>query len=184
MAKPILTIGLPYELQEKLDDILKSFDLNKDLKEEYHLTPMRIHEHIEHELIALMYKELLELRESCWADYEWYLNTVAQRITSTHANISFPLKELDELRRFINITFKLLPSKHSLVTANEVLLSKIRSWEGMQGVKTVCDDTVSTYLVGVGIRNSVKEASKKWKYSSLLRFIVHMVLIMDEDIQL
>lgn len=154
------------------------------VKEEDHLMPMRIHEYIEHELMALMYKELLELREACWADYEWYLNTVAQRITSTHANISFPLKELDELKRFINITFKLLSSKHLLVTANKVLVSKLSSREGMQGVKTVCDDTVSTYLVGVCIPNSVKDATKKWKYSSILRFTVHMFLIMDEEVSL
>lgn len=151
---------------------------------EYHLTPMRIHEYIEHELMALMYKELLELREVCWADYEWYLNTVAQRITSTHANISFPSKELDDLQRFINITVKLIPRKHLLVTANKVLLSKLSSWDGVQGVKTVRDNAASTYLVGVCTANTVKDSAKKWKYSSLLRFIVHMVLIMDEDIQL
>lgn len=154
------------------------------VKEEYRLTPMRIYEHIEHELMALMYKGLLELRETHWEDYEWYLSTVTQRVTTTHANISFPLKELDELKRFIHITVKLLPSKYLLITANRELFSKLSSLEGMQGVKTVRDNTVSTYLVGIGIRNSVKEASKKWKYSSLLRFIVHMVLIMDEDIQL
>lgn len=151
---------------------------------EYHLTPMRIHEYIEHELMALMYKELLELREVCWADYEWYLNTVAQRITSTHANISFPSKELHDLQRFINITVKLLPSKHLLVTANKVLLSKPSGWDGVQGVKTARDDTVSTYLVGVCTSNTVKDSAKKWKYSSLLRFIVHMALIMDEAVSL
>ena len=154
------------------------------VKEKYHLTPMRIYEHIEHELMALMYKELLELRETHWEDYDWYLSTVTQRVTTTHANISFPLKELDDLKRFISITLKLLPSKHLLVTANKVLLSKLNGWEGMQGVKTVCDDTVSTYLVGVGISNSVKDAVKKWKYSSVLRFTVHMFLIMDEAVSL
>ena len=154
------------------------------VNKERQLTPMRIYEYIEHELMALMYKELLELREVCWADYEWYLNTVAQRITTTHANISFPSKEIDELKRFINITVKLLPSKYLLVTTNKVLLSKLSGWEGMQGVKTVCDSTVSTYLVGISIPNTVKGAAKKWKYSSLLRFIVHMFLIMDEAVSL
>ena len=163
---------------------IKQKKSSRFVKEKYHLTPMRIHEYIEHELMALMYKQLLELRETHWEDYEWYLNTVTQRITTTHANISFPLKELDELKRFIHITVKLLPSKHLLITANKELLSKISGWEGVQDVKTVRDNTVSTYLVGVGIRNSVTDAAKKWKYSSLLRFIVHMVLIMDQDIQL
>ena len=134
--------------------------------------------------MALMYKELLELREVCWADYEWYLNTVAQRITSTHANISFPSKELDDLQRFINITVKLIPRKHLLVTANKVLLSKLSSWDGVQGVKTVRDNAASTYLVGVCTANTVKDSAKKWKYSSLLRFIVHMFLIMDEAVSL
>ena len=109
---------------------------------------------------------------------------MAQRITTTHANISFPSKEIDGLKHFINITVKLLPSKHLLVTANKVLLSKLSVWEGMQGVKTVCDSTVSTYLVGVCISNTVKGAAKKWKYSSLLRFIVHIFLIMDEAVSL
>ena len=152
--------------------------------EEYQLTPMRIYEHIEHELMALIYKRALELRETRWDDYKWYLNTVAQRITSTHANISFPVKELDELKRFMSITHDLLQNKYLLVTANKALISTIRSWEGMRSVKTVCDEKVSTYLVGVGIPNSVKDASKKWKYSSVLRFTVHMFLIMDEDIPL
>lgn len=55
---------------------------------------MRIHEYIERELMALMYKELLELREVCWADYEWYLNTVAQRITMTKPIYPFCKKSL------------------------------------------------------------------------------------------
>lgn len=151
---------------------------------EYQLTPMRIYEYIEHELMALMYKQLLELRETCWDGYEWYLTTVAQRITSTHANISFPLKELDDLKRFINITLKLLPNKHLLITANKELLSKLSSLEDMQGVKTVCDNTVSTYLVGIGIPNTAKGVAKRWKYSSLLRFIAHIFLIMDEKVGL
>lgn len=151
---------------------------------EYQLTPMRIYEYIEHELMALMYKQLLELRETYWEGYEWYLNTVAQRITSTHANISFPLKELDNIKRFINNTLKLLPKKHLLVTANKELLSKLSSLEDMQGVKTVCDNTVSTYLVGIGIPNTAKGVAKRWRYSSLLRFIVHIFLIMDEKVGL
>ena len=109
---------------------------------------------------------------------------MAQRITTTHANISFPSKEIDGLKRFIDITFELLPSKHLLVTANKVLLSKFSGCKDVQGVKTVCDSTVSTYLVGIGIPNTVKGEAKKWKYSSLLRFIVHMFLIMDEAVSL
>ena len=56
--------------------------------------------------------------------------------------------------------------------------------KGMHGVKTVRDNAVSTYLVGIGTPNTVKGAAKKWKFSSLLRFIVHMFLIMDEAVSL
>ncbi|MFD1133239.1 site-specific integrase [Psychrobacter sanguinis] len=69
--------------------------------DKHKLLPMRIYEYIEHELMALMYKGFLKLREDCWKDYNWYLHIVAQRITSTHANISFPLKEFEELKRFV-----------------------------------------------------------------------------------
>lgn len=163
---------------------VKKKENSRFVNKERQLTPMRIYEYIEQELMALMYKELLKLREVCWADYEWYLSTVAQRITTTHANISFPSKEIDGLKRFIDITFELLPSKHLLVTANKVLLSKFSGCKDVQGVKTVCDSTVSTYLVGIGIPNTVRGEAKKWKYSSLLRFIVHMFLIMDEAVSL
>lgn len=189
-SKAVITPGDAKTLYERAKVIsairttVKQKKSYRFVTKEYQLTPMRIYEYIEHELMALMYKQLLELRETCWDGYEWYLTTVAQRITSTHANISFPLKELDDLKRFINITLKLLPNKHLLITANKVLISKISVWERMQGVKTVSDDTVSTYLVGVCIPNTVKDAAKKWKYSSILRFTVHMFLIMDEDIPL
>uniref|UniRef100_UPI001D128E6A hypothetical protein n=1 Tax=Psychrobacter sanguinis TaxID=861445 RepID=UPI001D128E6A len=88
------------------------------------------------------------------------------------------------LQRFISITQKLLPNKHVLVTTNKELLSKLSSLESVRGIKYISDDIVSTYLVGVGIPNTVKDTSKKWKYSSVLRFAVHMFLIMDEDIPL
>lgn len=51
----------------------------------------------------------------------------------------------------------------------DLLLSKLSGWEGVQGVKIVRDNAVSKYLVAIRISNTMKDSAKKWKYPLLLR---------------
>lgn len=147
------------------------------------ITPMRIYERIEYKLLDIFFRNIMSLRRDNNEDYQWYLTKVSSGITPHSATISFPEKSLNDFRRFLTISTYLLPNKkYWLVTTNKKLIEAVQDLAEMKNVKKAENEEFSTWLFGICIPDKHKNNAGKVRYSSLLRFIVHIILIMDEEV--
>ena len=149
------------------------------------ITPMRIYERIEYKFLDIFFRNIMSLRRDNNEDYQWYLMQVSSKITANSATISFPEKSLNDFKRFLKISTYLLPNKKSwLVTTNKKLIEAVQDLAEMKNVKKVENEEFSTWLFGICIPDKHKNSAGKVRYSSLLRFIVHIMLITDEEVDI
>gem|GEM_PF-3226647 len=152
------------------------------VREKDQITPMRIYERIEYRLLGMFFKNLMSLRRENNDDYQWYLTKVSSGITAHSATISFPEKSLNDFKRFLKISTYLLPNKKAwLVTSNKKLIEAVQDLAEMKNMKKYENNRFSTWIFGICIPD--KNAGKV-RYSSLLRFIVHIMLVMDEEVDI
>lgn len=154
------------------------FVLRKD-----QITPMRIYENIEHKFLDIFFRNIMSLRRDNNEDYQWYLTKVSSGITAHAATISFPEKSFNDFKRFLMISTYLLPNKKAwLVTSNKKLIEAVQDVAETKNVKKSENEEFSTWLFGICIPDKHENNAGRVRYSSLLRFIVHIMLIMDEEI--
>ena len=149
------------------------------------ITPMRIYERIEYKFLDIFFRNIMSLRRDNNEDYQWYLTKASSGITAHSATISFPEKSLNEFKRFLMISTYLLPNKKAwLVTSNKKLIEAVRDLAETKNMKKSENEEFSTWLFGICIPDKHENNAGKIRYSSLLRFIVHIMLIMDEEVVL
>ena len=149
------------------------------------ITPMRIYERIEYKFLDIFFRNIMSLRRDNNEDYQWYLKKVSSGITAHSSTISFPEKSLNEFKRFLMISTYLLPNKKAwLVTSNKKLIEAVRDLAETKNMKKSENEEFSTWLFGICIPDKHENNAGKIRYSSLLRFIVHIMLIMDEEVVL
>jgi len=118
------------------------------------------------------------LREKSGTDWAWFIEVCRQKLSSSRAYLPFLKQEETELQRFINIAEKPLPSKHWLTSSNEALLMKNMPPTDYQDIKRQSSNIINTIHIGIASRDP-RDQTNKWQYSPLLRFFVHMMLIID-----
>ncbi len=64
---------------------------------------------------------------------------------------------------------------------NEALLESKKLDKNCQGIRQQCNDSIKTIHIGIASRDH-RSQTRKWQYSPLLRFFVHMMLITDENL--
>ena len=149
------------------------------------ITPMRIYERIEYKFLDIFFRNIMSLRRDNNEDYQWYLTQVSSGITAHSATISFPQKSLNDFKRFLMISTYLLPNKKAwLVISNKKLIEAARDLAETKNMKKSENEDFSTWLFGICIPDKHENNAGKIRYSSLLRFIVHIMLIMDEEVVL
>ena len=67
------------------------------------------------------------------------------------------------------------------MTSNEAVLVKTKSSADYLDIKQQSNDSINTIHIGIASRDN-RSQTRKWQYSPLLRFFVHMMLITDETL--
>ena len=147
------------------------------------LSPLSIQYQSDLRLLSLLLSNAYRLREKSGSDWIWFIEICSQKLSNSRAYLPFGKRDEKELQRFIDIAKKLLPLKRWLVNSNEDLLMKTMSSNDYQDIKRQSSDEVEAIYIGIASRDP-RDQTKKWQYSPLLRFFVHMILITDEKLSI
>jgi integrase len=147
------------------------------------LSPLNIQYQSDLRLLSPLLSNAYRLRETLESDWAWFFEICSRKISNSRAYISFSREEDKELQRFINIAKELLPLKHWLITSNKSILMKTMSSADFRNAKQQSNDSINTINIGIASRDNRNE-TRKWQYSPLLRFFVHMMLITDETLSI
>ena len=155
---------------------LKSTDAQAPL-----LSPLSIQYQSDFRLLSPLLTSRYRLREKSEPDWDWFIAICRQRLSNSRSYISFKTTEVEELKRFMSIANELLPLRRWLMTSNEAVLVKTKSSADYLDIKQQSNDSINTIHIGIASRDN-RSQTRKWQYSPLLRFFVHMMLITDEKL--
>lgn len=139
-----------------------------------------------YELLPVILKSVWILRDQQHTDYLWFLQIVRQKITIDNAYLSFPVKDMEEFLRFVQISVRLLPAQSWMISGNESIKA------ALNGIYTTTDkkpeaskvifkpSNSTTIRFGICITDDQK--SKVKTFSGLLRFLVHLFIIVDDEV--
>lgn len=139
-----------------------------------------------YELLPVILKSIWTLREQQHADYLWFLHIVRQKITINNAYLSFPLKDMEEFLRFAQISVRLLPAKSWMIAGNENIKATLDSIYRTANKKPETSKVIfkpynsSTIRFGICITDNPTSNGKA--FSGLLRFLVHLFMIVDDEV--
>ena len=142
------------------------------------LSPLSVQYQSDLRLLSLLLSHAHRLRQRSEADWAWFIEICRQRLSSSRSYISFSTGEVEELQRFMCLAKELLPLKRWLMNSKQVLLDNIKL-DDYQDIKTQTIEPIQTIHVGIASQDH-RSQTRKWQYSPLLRFFVHMMLITDE----
>ena len=126
-----------------------------------------------------MLNNAYRLREKSGIDWAWFIEICRQKLSNSKAYLPFGKGDEKELQRFIDIAKKLLPVEHWLMSSNEALLIKTLSSTDYKDIKRQSNDNIEAIHIGIAGRDP-RDQTSKWQYSPLLRFFVHMMLIITD----
>ncbi|HCN16580.1 MULTISPECIES: tyrosine-type recombinase/integrase [Psychrobacter] len=147
------------------------------------LSPLNIQYQSDLRLLSLLLSNAYRLREKSETDWTWFIEICRERLSNSRAYLPFGKGDEKELQRFIGIAEKLLPLKRWLVSSNEALLMKTMSSTDCQDIKQQSNESKNALHIGIASRDP-RDQTNKWQYSPLLRFFVHMMLIVDEKLSI
>ncbi|WP_025645148.1 MULTISPECIES: tyrosine-type recombinase/integrase [unclassified Psychrobacter] len=145
------------------------------------LSPLSVQHQSDLRLLSLLLSHAHRLRKTSESDWAWFIKICRQRISNSRTYISFLQEEKESLQRFMRIAEELLPLKHWLMTSNDIVLENTKSDEDYQDIKKQANNSVNTVHIGIASRDH-RSKTRKWQYSPLLRFFVHIMLITDEKL--
>ncbi|WP_299068100.1 tyrosine-type recombinase/integrase [uncultured Psychrobacter sp.] len=151
------------------------------------LSPLSVQEQNDYRLLTHLINNAIKLRTHSDVDWQWFIKTCSQKITVSKAYISFSQADNLKLKRFIDIATELLPAKSWLISCSDKLLEKALSKSQYKQMRYKKNNSTT---IRIGIANEEKRsgsntsASSKrtWKYSPLLRYFVHLMLVMDDGL--
>lgn len=144
-------------------------------------SPLRIQHQSDFRMLSILQHSAHRMREDNFADWQWFITICSQRLTVTTPSISFLENDKDDMLRFVTLAKKLLPAKNWLVTSNESLLSEYLEQEVFEGMRSYYREGTTTIHIGI-VNRDTRDNQEKWKYSPLLRFFIHMMMVCDEQL--
>ena len=138
-----------------------------------------------YELLPVILKSIWTLRDQQHADYLWFLQIVRQKITIDNAYLSFPVKDMEEFLRFVEISVRLLPAQSWMISGNESIKAALNGIYTTNAKKPKASKIIfkpsnsTTIRFGICITDDQKSNGKA--FSGLLRFLVHIFLIIDDE---
>ena len=139
-----------------------------------------------YELLPIILKSVWSLRDQQHADYLWFLQIVRQKITINNAYLSFPVKDIEEFLRFAQISVRLLPAQSWMIAGNEDIKATLNDIYRVTDKKPETSKIIfkpsnsSTIRFGICITDDQKSNIKA--FSGLLRFLVHLFMIVDDEV--
>ncbi|WP_348549581.1 site-specific integrase [Psychrobacter sp. KFRI-CH2-11] len=145
------------------------------------ISPISIQYQSDFRLLSSLQNSALILRDTSIDDWQWFIRTSQQRLSGSRAFVSFPYKEAQMLRRFIDIATQLLPAKNWLMAGHDEEQSKVAGIADDK-IRRIHKADISTIHIGIATPDNRESQRNKsaWKFSPLLRFFVHMMLITDD----
>ncbi len=143
------------------------------------LSPLSVQYQSDLRLLSSLLSHAYWLRHKRDFDWAWFIEICRQKLSNSRSYISFVKEEKKELQRFLRIAKELLPLKHWLMSGNKTVLENTESDEDYQDIKKQANNSIKTINIGIASQDH-RIKTRKWQYSPLLRFFVHMMLITDE----
>ncbi|WP_298807366.1 site-specific integrase [uncultured Psychrobacter sp.] len=138
-----------------------------------------------YELLPIILKSVWILRDQQHTDYLWFLQIVRQKITINNAYLSFPVKDIDEFLRFAQISLRLLPAQSWMIAGNKDIKATLNDIYRTTDKKPEASKAIfkpynsSTIRFGICIADD--QTSNGKAFSGLLRFLVHLFMIVDDE---
>lgn len=145
-------------------------------------SPLGMQDQSDFRMLSVLQSNAYKLRKISMNDWQWFIDTCSQRLTTTTSSVSFIKSKNDDLLRLIAIAKQLLPAKNWLITTNECLLTERLNKEA-ESIRIYYKESVTTIHIGI-LSPDIRANRGKWKYSPLLRFFVHMMIINDEQLKI
>lgn len=145
-------------------------------------SPLIMQDQSDFRMLSVLQGNAYKLRKISMNDWQWFIDTCSQSLTTTTSSISFIKSKNDDLLRFIAIAKQLLSTKNWLITTNERLLTECLNKEA-EGIRVHNKESMTTIHIGI-LSPDVRANRGKWKYSPLLRFFVHIMMINDEQLKI
>lgn len=170
------------------------------------LAPSLLTNSREQRILSQFFENATDIKEK--KDEQWYqfILMAASKLSTSRSSINFPTKNMDEVIYFLKIGIEMIEEKYWLVRIDEKMVSLIKErlldypdlkFEPYKPKKEVDKDGNTIYktmdIISLGIHkpNSKRNAStskniekteiSNYEYSPLLRFVIHLTLILDLD---
>ncbi|MGP9712972.1 hypothetical protein, partial [Psychrobacter sp. AOP29-E1-7] len=139
-----------------------------------------------YELLPVILKSVWILRDQQHADYLWFLQIVRQKITIDNAYLSFPVKDIEEFLRFAQISVRLLPAQSWMIAGNKDIKATVhdiyRPADKKPETSKIVFKPYNSSTIRFGICITDDQTSNGKAFSGLLRFLVHLFMIIDDEI--
>ena len=139
-----------------------------------------------YELLPVILKSVWILRDQQHADYLWFLQIVRQKITIDNAYLSFPVKDIEEFLRFVQISVRLLPAQSWMISGNEGIKATVhdiyRTTDKKSETSKIIFKPSNSRTIRFGICITDEQTSNGKAFSGLLRFLVHLFMIVDDEV--
>lgn len=139
-----------------------------------------------YELLPVILKSIWTLRDQQHADYLWFLQIVRQKITIDNAYLSFPVKDMEEFLRFVEISVRLLPAQSWMISGNESIKAALNGIYTTNAKKPKASKVIfkpsNSTTIRFGICITDNPTSNGKAFSGLLRFLVHLFMIVDDEV--
>lgn len=145
-------------------------------------SPISMQDQSDFRMLSVLQGNAYKLRKTSMNDWQWFINTCSQSLTTTNSSISFKRSKNNELLRFITVATQLLPAKNWLITSNKCLLAECLNEEA-EGIRSHYKESMTTVHIGI-VSPDVRDNQGRWKYSPLLRFFIHIMMISDEQLKI
>lgn len=149
------------------------------------ISPLNIQYQSDFRLLSSIQNSAQQLRHTSMDDWQWFMMICQQRLSSSRAFMPFLNKEQQVLQRFIAIIKQLLPAKNWLIVGH-ILIQPHADLIDIHNMRCISKADINTINIGIATpddRKSVRNKTK-WKFSPLLRFFVHMMLITDDGLSI
>ncbi|WP_313631474.1 tyrosine-type recombinase/integrase, partial [Psychrobacter sp.] len=139
-----------------------------------------------YELLPFILKSVWILRDQRHADYLWFLQIVRQKITIDNAYLSFPVKDIEDFLRFAQISVRLLTAQSWMISGNKDIKATVHDIYGITDEKSETSKIIfkpsNSTTIRFGICITDDQTSNGKAFSGLLRFLVHLFMIIDDEI--
>lgn len=148
--------------------------------------PKSIKSRESYELLPFILKSVWSLRDQQHADYLWFLQIVKQKTTINNAYLSFPIKDIEEFLRFAQISVRLLPAQSWMIAGNKHVKAALndiyRTTDKKPETSKIIFKPYNSSTIRFGICITDQQTSNGKEFSGLLRFLVHLFMIVDDEV--